>query len=553
MARTPDVGPTTRRWLETTYARALAKHEERKDRFETASGIVLDPVYQPVPEPEDFAATIGAPGEPPFTRGVQATMYRGRLWTMRQYAGFATAEESNRRYRALLEQGQTGLSVAFDLPTQIGYDPDHPLAHGEVGRVGVSVAHLGDMETLLDGIPLEKVSISMTINSTAMILLSMLVAVAKQRGLDPSVLRGTVQNDMFKEFVARGTQRLPVRPSLRLVVDVIEHATEHLPRFNPISISGYHIREAGSTAVEEVAFTLADAVGYVEAARERGLDVDAFARRLSFFFNAHNHLFEEVAKFRAARRMWERIMRVRFGAKDPQSRTLRFHTQTAGSTLQARQIDVNVVRVTIQALAAVLGGTQSLHTNSRDEALSLPSEDAAVLALRTQQTIAHESGAADVIDPLGGSPYVEALTDAIEEKALELMERIDRMGGTLAAIEAGYPQACIERSAYAAQRRVDTGEDVVVGVNRFELEDDMAEPTFQLNPEAERQAVERVRAARSGRDAVAAEGALAGLRGACGTDANLFEPVLACVEARSTIGEIMAVLEERWGTFQSPR
>ncbi len=553
MAHSPALGPTTTRWFESTYAQALSKHAERKARFETASGIVLDPVYQPVPEPDDFAQRVGAPGEPPFTRGVQPTMYRGRFWTMRQYAGFATARESNLRYRALLEQGQAGLSVAFDLPTQIGYDPDHVLANGEVGRVGVSIAHLGDMETLLDQIPLDKVSISMTINSTAIVLLSMLVAVAKQRGVDPALLRGTVQNDMFKEFVARGTQRLPVRPSLRIVVDLIEYATGNLPRFNPISISGYHIREAGSTAVEEVAFTLADAVGYVEAAKARGLDVDAFARRLSFFFNAHNHLFEEVAKFRAARRMWERIMRERFGAKDPRSRTLRFHTQTAGSTLQARQVDVNVVRVTLQALAAVLGGTQSLHTNSRDEALSLPSEEAAVLALRTQQTIAHESGVADVIDPLGGSPYVEALTDDIETRATDLMEQIDGLGGTLAAIEAGFPQRAIEASAYAAQRRIDTAEDVVVGVNRFEAEDDMTEPTFQLNPEAERQAVERIRAVRDARDGEAAARALADLEAACASDGNLFEPVLAAVEARSTIGEIVQVMENRWGTFQAPR
>ncbi|MHC5010606.1 MAG: acyl-CoA mutase large subunit family protein, partial [Planctomycetota bacterium] len=480
-------------------------------------------------------------------------MYRGRLWTMRQYAGFATAEESNRRYRALLAQGTTGLSVAFDLPTQIGYDPDHELARGEVGRVGVSIAHLDDMETLLDGIPLEKVSISMTINSTAIVLLSLLLAVARKRGVSPATLRGTLQNDMFKEFIARGTQRLPVRPSLRLVVDVIEYATRHVPRFNPVSISGYHIREAGATAAEELGFTLANAIGYVEAAAARGLEVDAFARRLSFFFNAHNHLFEEVAKFRAARRLWERLMRERFDARDPRSRMLRFHTQTAGSTLQARQVDVNVVRVTMQALAAVLGGTQSLHTNSRDEALSLPSEAAAVLALRTQQVIAHESGAADVIDPLGGSPYVEALTDEVERRAQALIDEIDRRGGTLAAIEAGFPQSCIERSAYQAQRRTESGEDVVVGVNRFTIEDDMEAPTFALDEDVERRAVERIASVRASRDGAAAETALQALREATAAEGNLVESVLAAVEAHCTIGEIMGVMETRWGTFQAPR
>jgi len=370
MTDTPE--PTQlERWRRETYAKATARFPERKSAFTTTSGIDLDPCYAPEPATADHEARVGVPGEPPFTRGVQPSMYRGRLWTMRQYAGFATAEESNRRYRALLAQGTTGLSVAFDLPTQIGYDPDDPMAAGEVGRVGVSIATLDDMETLLAGIPLDEISISMTINATAIVLLAMLIAVAKRQGVDPAHLRGTVQNDLFKEFIARGTQRLPVRPSLRLVTDVIEYATREMPRFNPVSISGYHIREAGASAVEELAFTLADGIGYVEAAVARGLDVDAFAPRLSFFFNAHNDLFEEVAKFRAARRLWAHIMRERFGAKNPKSLMLRFHTQTAGSTLQARQIDVNVVRVTMQALAAVLGGTQSLHTNGRDEALNL--------------------------------------------------------------------------------------------------------------------------------------------------------------------------------------
>jgi methylmalonyl-CoA mutase N-terminal domain/subunit len=548
-----ELGPTTRRWRGTAWKEATAKRPERKPVFATSSGIELEPAYGPDPEPEGFAERVGVPGAPPFTRGVQTTMYRGRLWTMRQYAGFATAEESNQRYRALLEQGQTGLSVAFDLPTQIGYDPDHPLARGEVGRVGVSVAHLDDMETLLDGIPLDEVSISMTINSTAIVLLSFLIAVAKKRGVAPSSLRGTLQNDMFKEFVARGTQRLPVRPSLRIVVDVIEYATREMPKWNPISISGYHIREAGSTAAEELGLTLADAVGYVEAARSRGLDVDAFGRRLSFFFNAHNNLFEEVAKFRAARRLWERIMRERFGAKDAKSRMLRFHTQTAGSTLTSRQIDVNVVRVTLQALAAVLGGTQSLHTNARDEALSLPSEEAAVLALRTQQAIAHESGVADVIDPLGGSPYVEALTDRLEAKAAALIDEIDARGGMIQAIEEGFPQRVIETSAYAAQQRVDRGEDVVVGVNAFRTDEPATVPAFQLDPESEAHAAARVQAVREGRDPRRHDAAIAGLRDAAKTETNLVPAVLAAVEAHATVGEIMLVLEDRWGTFQQPR
>jgi methylmalonyl-CoA mutase N-terminal domain/subunit len=538
------------RWRAERYAKAVAKAPERKT-FETSSGIPLEPCYGPAPAPAGWAERVGLPGEAPFTRGVQTTMYRSRLWTMRQYAGFSSAEESNRRYRALLAQGTTGLSIAFDLPTQIGYDPDHPLALGEVGRVGVSIAHLDDMRTLLGGLPLEQVSISMTINSTAIVLLALLVAVAKERGIDPRGLRGTVQNDLFKEFIARGTQRLPVRPSLKLATDVIEHATKHMPEWNPISISGYHIREAGATAVEEVAFTLADGVGYVEAARARGLDVDAFGPRLSFFFNAHNQLFEEVAKFRAARRLWASLMKERFGAKDPRSLMLRFHTQTAGSTLQSRQVDVNVVRVAVQALAAVLGGTQSLHTNGRDEALALPTEASAVLALRTQQVLAHESGAADVIDPLGGSPYVESLTDEIERRARGILAEIDALGGTLAAVEAGYPQRRIEASAYEAQRRIESGEDVVVGLNRFTEGDDAPTRPFAIDPDVEANAVERVKAVRAKRAAGPVREALAALDRAAGDDANLFAPVLAAVEASATIGEILGVLEKRYGAFRS--
>jgi len=541
------------RWRRTTWAQSVARHPERQASFETSSGIPLDPCYAPVPAPAGWDERVGAPGEPPYTRGVQPTMYRGRLWTMRQYAGFATAAESNRRYRALLEQGTTGLSIAFDLPTQIGYDPDHPLAAGEVGRVGVSIATVDDMQTLLEGIPLDRISVSMTINSTAIALLALLVAVARRQGVDPTRLRGTVQNDMFKEFVARGTQRLPVRPSLRLVTDVIEHATRHMPEFNPVSVSGYHMREAGATAVEEVAFTLADGLGYVEAACARGLAVDEFAPRISFFFNAHNHLFEEVAKFRAARRLWATLLRERFSPKDPRSLMLRFHTQTGGSTLQARQVDVNVVRVTLQALAAVLGGTQSLHTNGRDEALSLPSEEAAVLALRTQQVLAHESGVADVVDPLGGSPYVEALTDEIERRARRLIERIDALGGTLAAVEAGFPQRAIEKSAYEAQKRIESGEDVVVGVNRFASEEESGPEIFVLDPQVEEEAVARVRAFRARRDGASTTAALAMLRRDVAGDANLFPAVLAALEAQATLGEVFTVLEDRYGTFLAPR
>ena len=535
-------------WQEGTYAKAVERFAERKERFATSSDIPLDPLYAGA----DTDA-VGFPGEWPFTRGVQPTMYRGRLWTMRQYAGFATAEESNRRYRALLEQGTTGLSVAFDLPTQIGYDPDDPMAAGEVGRVGVSIATLQDMETLLDGIPLDKISISMTINSTAIVLLSLLIAVAKKQGVDPAALRGTVQNDLFKEFIARGTQRLPVKPSLRLVTDVIEYATNHMPRFNPVSISGYHIREAGATAVEEVAFTLADGIGYVEEALARGLDIDAFAPRLSFFFNAHNNFFEEIAKFRAARRLWAKIMRERFGAKKDKSCMLRFHTQTGGSTLQARQVDVNVVRVTLQALAAVLGGTQSLHTNGRDEALNLPSEAAAVLALRTQQVIAHESGVADVVDPLGGAPFIESLTDEVEARAQAILERIDGLGGVAAAVEAGFPQQCIEKSAYDAQRRIESGEDVVVGVNRYEVDDEVAPERFVLDPTMEQEAVQRLQSFRAARMDPSTDAALEALRTAVGDESkNLVPFVLAAVEAHATLGEIMQVLEARYGTFLQP-
>ncbi len=526
---------------------AGADPSRRPSSFSTPSGIPLEPVYEPSPPPPGWAERVGRPGQPPYVRGVQATMYRGRLWTMRQYAGFSSAEESNRRYRALLASGTSGLSVAFDLPTQIGYDPDHPLARGEVGRAGVSVATLADVETLFDGIPLGDVSVSMTINSTAIVLLAMTLAVARRRGIAEAALSGTLQNDMLKEFAARGTYRLPVRPSMRLVSDVIAYTAASMPRWNPVSVSGYHIREAGATAVQEVAFTLADGVAYVEEVARRGLSVDRFAPRVSFFFAAHNHLFEEVAKFRAARRIWARTLAGRFGAKDPRSLALRFHTQTAGSTLQARQVDVNVVRVTVQALAAVLGGTQSLHTNGKDEALALPSEAAAILALRTQQVLAHESGVADVVDPLGGSPYVEALTDEIDRRATAIMERIDRMGGAVAAVEQGWYAREIERSAYEALKRVESGEDVVVGVNRHQVADEAEPPTFAIDPETERRAAERVRAWRAARAARRFEEALSALSRALSTDGNLVPPVLAAVEAGATIGEVMQAMETRFG------
>ncbi len=462
-------------WEQKSIAKVLAKTPERAPKFETSSGIPVERVYTPDHEAEmcpplgdEYLDKLGLPGEYPYTRGVQPTMYRGRFWTMRQYAGFGTAAESNRRYRYLLAQGQTGLSVAFDLPTQIGYDADDPLALGEVGKVGVAISSLADMEVLLDQIPLDKVSVSMTINAPASILLAMVIAVARKQGVPEAALRGTVQNDILKEYIARGTYIFPPGPSMRLITDLFRYCATNVPHWNTISISGYHIREAGSTAAQEIAFTLADAIEYVKAALDAGLGVDEFGPQLAFFFNAHNNFLEEIAKFRAARRIWAKIMRERFGAQDPKSWQLRFHTQTAGSTLTAQQPENNVVRVTLQALAAVMGGTQSLHTNSRDEALALPSENAVEVALRTQQIIAYESGVADTIDPLAGSYYVEALTDELEKRALSYIERIDAMGGAAKAIEAGFIQNEIQDAAYAALRAIEGGEQVVVGVNKFQ-------------------------------------------------------------------------------------
>jgi methylmalonyl-CoA mutase N-terminal domain/subunit len=528
-----------------------AKPAERQERFTTLSGLPLRTRYGA----EDLAgwdadAQLGFPGEPPFTRGVYPTMYRGRLWTMRQYAGFGTAAESNRRYRYLLGQGQTGLSVAFDLPTQIGLDSDHPLARGEVGKVGVAIDSLEDMETLLDGIPLGSVSTSMTINATAAILLALYVAVAKKQGADLRRLSGTTQNDILKEYIARGTYIYPVRPAMRIVTDIFAWCRTELPNWNTISISGYHIREAGSTAVQEVAFTLADAVAYVEAALAAGLAVDEFAPQLSFFFNAHNDLLEEIAKFRAARRLWARLMRERFGARDPRSMMLRFHAQTAGSSLTAQQPENNIVRVAVQALAAVLGGCQSLHCNALDEALALPTEQAALLALRTQQVLAHESGVANTVDPAAGSYAVEALTDAIEAGARDYLARIDALGGTLRAIEAGYIQAEIQKAAYDYQQAVERGEQVVVGVNRFVAEEERPIPTLRMDPEIERAQVERLRALRTRRNPAKVAAALADVERRAASGENLMPAILAAVEALASVGEISDALRRTFGEYK---
>ena len=512
---------------------------------------------QNVRAPDDLASwewstELAFPGEFPFTRGIQPTMYRGKVWTMRQYAGFATAEASNRRYRYLLAHGVGGLSVAFDLPTQMGYDSDHPLAAGEVGRVGVAIDSIEDMATLFDGISLEHASTSMTINATAVILLSLYVAVAKRQGATLRRLAGTVQNDILKEYVARGTYIYPPRPSLRIVTDIFAFCERELPKWNAISISGYHIREAGSTAVQEVAFTLADAVAYVQAAIDAGLDVDAIGQRLSFFFNAHNDFLEEIAKFRAARRLWARIMRDRFHATNPRAQHLRFHTQTAGSTLTAQQPDNNIVRVAIQALAAVLGGTQSLHCNGRDEALALPTEESVRIALRTQQIIAEESGVANTVDPVAGSYAIEALTNAIEKGAEAILDRIERAGGTLAAIDSGLIQREIQESAYRAQLAVDGGDSIVVGVNKF-AEKGFVESRgllFQIDPEIERQQIERVRAVRASRSADRWRVALDAVTDAARDGSNLVPPIVAAVEAKATLGEIADVMRSVFGEYQ---
>jgi len=524
---------------------------ERRERFETSSGIELPNDFNPQNiDQVGYADELGDPGEFPYTRGVRRNAYRGRFWTMRQYAGFATAEESNARYKYLLSQGTTGLSVAFDLPTQIGLDSDDPLAAGEVGKVGVAIDSLDDMLTLLDGIPLDQVSTSMTINATASTLLCLYLAVARKQGVAFDKVSGTIQNDILKEYIARGTYIYPPAPSLRLITDTFAFCAAEVPNWNTISISGYHIREAGSTAAQELAFTLADGIAYVQAAIDVGLEVDKFAPRLSFFFNAHNNLLEEVAKFRAARRLWTRTMRERFGAKDPRSLMLRFHTQTAGSTLTAQQPEVNVVRTTIQALAAVLGGTQSLHTNSMDEALSLPTEDAARIALRTQQVIANESGVADVVDPLGGSYAIEQLTTELERKAVDYIAKIDAMGGMLRAIETGYVQNEIQDAAFEYQRAVETQDAIVVGVNKFEIGEEKPIPILKVNEEIEPAQVERLHALRAERDSAASEKALGKIVEAASGTENLIPYILTAVEAHVTVGEISHALRNVWGEYR---
>ena len=524
---------------------------ERREHFRTSSGIELPVDYNPSnSEAVEYDRDLGDPGEFPFTRGIRRNMYRGRLWTMRQYAGYASAEESNARYKYLLSQGTTGLSVAFDLPTQIGLDSDDPLAAGEVGKVGVAIDSLEDMMTLLDGIPLDEVSTSMTINATAAILLSLYLAVARKQGVNFGKVSGTLQNDILKEYIARGTYIFPPEPSLRLITDTFAFCAREVPNWNTISISGYHIREAGSTAAQEVAFTLADAIAYVDAALKAGLEIDDFAPRISFFFNAHNNLLEEVAKFRAARRLWARLMRERFHARDPKSMMLRFHTQTAGSTLTAQQPEVNVVRTTIQALAAILGGTQSLHTNAMDEALALPTEETARLALRTQQVLACESGVADTADPLAGSYAIEELTNEIERLVVDYLNKIDAMGGTLHAIESGYIQREIQNSAYEYQKAVESNDALVVGVNSFQNEGERQIKTLRVDPEIEKNQIERLRALRERRDAVAAEASLGKLEEAARGSENVLPRMLDCVEALATVGEISNRLREVWGEYR---
>ena len=536
-------------WEAGSLSKARERSPERRPSFETSSRIPIEPLYSAEDLAEwDAEARLGFPGEPPYTRGVQPNMYRGRLWTMRQYAGYATAEESNARYRYLLERGQTGLSVAFDLPTQMGYDSDHEVAEGEVGKVGVAIDTLDDMELLLAGIPLDKVSTSMTINATAPILLALYVAVGKKQGVPLAKLSGTVQNDILKEYIARGTYIYPPSPSMRLVTDVFAYCTAELPAWNFINVSGYHLREAGATAVQELAFTLANAIAYCEHAVKAGLEIDQFAPRLGFFFDSHNELFEEVAKFRAARRMWAKIMRERFGAKQARSWMLRFHTQTAGVSLQAQQIDTNVVRVTIQALAAILGGTQSLHTNARDEALALPTEESAKLALRTQQVLAHESGVADVVDPLAGSYFVESLTEQVEAAAWRYIEQIDALGGALPAIEQGFVQAEIQESAYRFQQEIERGDRVIVGVNRFaDGERGVPPDILRVDPSVRDRQLERIRAVKARRDEARAVAALAELDRAARGTANTMPRILACVEALCTLGEISDTLREVFG------
>jgi len=538
-----------KRWEEEILRPFLSKSSERENLVDS-SGHPVERLCVPDDPDEEFLEKIGFPGAYPFTRGVYPTMFRGRLWTMRQYAGFGTAEESNERYKYLLSQGQTGLSIAFDLPTQIGYDSDHAMSEGEVGKVGVAIDTLADMETLFDGIPLDKVSTSMTINSTAAILLAMSIAVAEKQGVDKAVLRGTIQNDILKEYIARGTYIFPPKPSMRIITNIFEYCTANLPRWNTISVSGYHIREAGATAVQEVAFTLADGIAYCDAAIEAGLDIDSFAGRISFFFSAHNDLLEEVSKFRAARRMWAKIMKERFGAKKPKSTMLRFHTQTAGSTLTAQQPNNNIVRVAIQTLAAVFGGTQSLHTNSRDEALSLPTEESVRIALRTQQIVANESGVANSVDPFGGSYFIEETTDRIEREAFEYIEKIDAMGGMTSAIEKGFVQMEIQRSAYEYQKAIEAEKRIIVGLNKFQIDESPVEDLLRVDESIGVRQREKLSRVKSERDNDKVRELLGNIESVARSDKNIMPPILSAVMEYATIGEISDVLRGVFGEYR---
>ncbi len=543
--------PALQDWQDNELARTLSRFPERKKEFTCHGGRPVERLALPEEVDQAYQDKLGFPGRYPYTRGVQPTMYRGRLWTMRQYAGFSTAAASNERYRYLLEQGQTGLSVAFDLPTQIGYDSDAPMALGEVGKVGVVIDTLADMEILFDQIPLDKISTSMTINSPAMVLLAMYIVVAEKQGVKAEQIMGTIQNDLLKEYVARGTYIFPPKSSLRLITNIFQWCSTNVPKFNTISISGYHIREAGSTATQEVAFTLANGLTYVQTALDAGLNLDSFAPRLAFFFNASSNLLEEAAKFRAARRLWARLMKERFKAEKTSTMMLRFHTQTAGNTLTAQQVDNNIVRVTIQALAAVFGGTQSLHTNSRDEALSLPTEDSVRTALRTQQIIAHESGVADTVDPLAGSWYIEELTDAIEQEALELINEVEEFGGVVACIENGFIAGQIEDAAYQYQQQIESGERVIVGVNEFQVEEDVDVPVMRIDPAVEDEQVRQLKQVKAERDQEEVQRCLTALEDAARSEsANLMEPVLSAVRAYCSLGEICDVLRGVFGEYR---
>lgn len=546
-----EVKESVQKWEDEKVAKSIARFPERKEKFEFTSGIETKRLYTPADIEEfDYENDLGLPGQYPFTRGVQDTMYRGKFWTMRMYAGFSTAEESNKRYKYLIENGSSGLSVAFDLPTQMGYDSSDEISQGEVGKVGVAIDSLKDMEILFDGIPLDKVSTSMTINAPASVLLAMYIAVAEKQGVSADKLRGTIQNDILKEYVARGTYIFPTAPSMRLITNIFEYCSKEVPLWNTISISGYHIREAGSTAVQEVAFTLANGIAYVEAAIKAGLDVDAFAPRLSFFFNAHNNLFEEISKYRAARRIWAKIMKERFGAKKEKSMMLKFHTQTGGSTLTAQQVENNIVRVAIQTLAAVLGGTQSLHTNSKDEALALPTEESVRTALRTQQIVAYESGAADTIDPLAGSFYVESLTSQIEEQAMQLIAKIDELGGSPSAIDKGFMQQEIMDAAYEYQKQVENGKEIIVGVNKFQVEEPAPKGLLRVDMSVGELQKNKISSIKAERDNARVEETLEKLEKACQGDDNLMPFILDAVKAYATLGEICGVMRNVFGEYK---